>query len=169
MSLAVKVDAVATPVASVPTVTWFEPLPAKVPLAPLAGELKSTQKPASWPVKGQPLLLASATCRSFLNGFSSCAVCGLPAAILSMFGRFTLGQAPAAPAVSELARRTPTVAARPREAARRRTGCTHQPRRRRPRRWIITRQPSGESGDRRRARGGDGRSRSGRRGARCGG
>jgi hypothetical protein len=51
----------ATPLASVPTVTVFDPLDAKTPLAPDDGAAKSTDTPPRSSVTGQPLLLASAT------------------------------------------------------------------------------------------------------------
>jgi hypothetical protein len=61
--LAVNVGATATPLPSAPTVTMFDPLEAKIPLAPEDGAVNSTAVPARSPVTGQPLLLASSTCR----------------------------------------------------------------------------------------------------------
>src|ERR1700678_1615583 len=86
VALAVNIDAAADPVGSVPTVSVFDPLVAKTPLAPLAGALKVTSVPATVVVIGQPLVLASATAIGLENEASSWAVWGSPETSVSVFG-----------------------------------------------------------------------------------
>jgi hypothetical protein len=89
--LAVNVDAVAFPELSVPTVSVLAPLPAKLPLAPLAGAVNVTGVPAVT-VMGQPLVFATVTASALANLVSSCAVWGLPPASTSSFGGLDAGQ-----------------------------------------------------------------------------
>src|SRR5262245_61550815 len=111
MSLAVKAGAAAAPCASVPAVTAFVPVLAKVPLALLPGASNSTGIPAGVPVNGQPLVFVSATCRFVWNIVSSCAVWRLPPTTISSFGGLVVGQAPAALAEPKPAARTAATTA----------------------------------------------------------
>ena len=67
MSFAVKLGAEALPEMSAPTVTVFEPLVAKRPLAPLDGAVNVTGVPTT-EVTGQPLLFASDTWSGIVKG-----------------------------------------------------------------------------------------------------
>src|SRR5438132_650987 len=93
MPLAVKSGAIAAPEALVPTVTTFDPLAENVPLEPLEGALKVTELPATRVVRGQPLVLASATSRLVAKAVASFAVWGVPPASVNVFGGFEAGHA----------------------------------------------------------------------------
>jgi hypothetical protein len=79
--LAVKIDDVAMPVASVVSVSVYDELVANVPLAPVAGAVKTTNAPLT----GNPPMVTVAT-RGAENAVLSAALCGVPlvAAIVSV-------------------------------------------------------------------------------------
>src|SRR6476646_7485272 len=112
MPLALNIAAAAIPEASAPTVSVFEPLAAKTPLAPLGGALKVTGTPATAVVRGHPFVLASATWRFPANAESSGAVCGLPPASVNVFGAFDAGQAGSG-LLSAVARAAPVASPAP--------------------------------------------------------
>ena len=77
--MAVKVDAVATPLPLVETVSVFVPDPANVPLAPEAGAVKVTETPAI----GMPDSDTVAS-RAVANAVPIAVLCGVPAVALIM-------------------------------------------------------------------------------------
>src|SRR5580693_3587463 len=80
------------PEASLPTVTVLDPLAENKPLAPADGALNVTGMPATAEVTGQPLLLVNVTCRLVAKALPSVALCGVPAASVSVFAGFCDGQ-----------------------------------------------------------------------------
>jgi hypothetical protein len=71
--LAVKVDEVATPLALVVSVSEFDEFEANVPLAPVAGAVKTTKAPLT----GEPPIITVATSGA-ANAVLSAALCGVP-------------------------------------------------------------------------------------------